>query len=122
MIEYTKPIRVSQGDIVRSGDYAQTTSHTAVVTIPASPDPNKVTLLLHVQWSYSDTPTGGKITATEGSAVLWEHHITSGGPGGLSPDVLGTAATAMVVTLAAGGGSVIGRLTVRAVTVDPHSL
>lgn len=70
-----------------------------------------------VWWSYSGTPTGGRLTITDGSANNWiDVDITAGGPGFINfvPPVQMLAATNMLVTLAAGGSGVTGKVGVNA--------
>lgn len=63
-----------------------------------------------IRWSYSDTPTNGSLT------IAWEnvsevYPVTSGGPGFLPFEGHRFPAnTAVTITLAAGGGSVTGRV------------
>lgn len=69
--------------------------------------------LVSVAWSYSAAPTGGRLTVEDGAGVfVFDVDITAAGPG--SKDFLwpirGEVNTAMVVTLAAGGAGVSGKL------------
>lgn len=68
-------------------------------------------VITQITWSYGADPTGGKITITGGSANF-EYDITKGGPGSLPVTYVGLVNTEVVVTLAAGGGSVQGKLNV----------
>ena len=65
-----------------------------------------------VVWSYSGDPTGGELTVEDGSGnYIRRHKITKGGPGSLTYQAcLGSANTAMIVTLAAGGAGITGTL------------
>lgn len=89
----------------------------AVVTIDADADrPNIITQIFY---SYKGTPTGGtlKVEDVSGTTVWGPHHIVAGGPGQVDffPPLANAAKnTAMIVTLAAGGGAVEGVLTVNA--------
>lgn len=68
-----------------------------------------------VAWSYSAAPTGGKLTIKDGVTAVFEVDITAAGPGSIPlPPVRGTANTALVVELAAGGVAVTGKLNVAA--------
>lgn len=82
----------------------------ASITLTASPAQRHK--IQQVTWSYSAAPTGGKITITglEGDDV--EFDITAGGPGGLAlpPSCMGRVNTNVVATIAAGGGTVVGKL------------
>lgn len=97
---------------LKSSNYATAAANTAVVvTVAALPSQQHV--LAGVAWSYSATPTGGKLTIADGSTTVLEVDITAGGPGSLYlPPLGGTTNTALVVTLAAGSGAVVGKLTV----------
>jgi hypothetical protein len=68
-----------------------------------------------VAWSYSATPTSGGLKIEDGSGnIVFQIDITAAGPGYIpfTPPKKGTAATAMIVTLLAPGGAVIGRINV----------
>jgi hypothetical protein len=67
-----------------------------------------------VLWSYNAAPTGGRLTISglQGGEVL-DIDITASGPGPLLlPPLAGAAGTSVVITLAGGGGAVVGKLTV----------
>ena len=72
-----------------------------------------------VAWSYSGAPTGGKCTVSIGGVNVFEVDVTSGGPGLLHFDqhelynAAQTKNEALVVTLAAGGSGVTGKLQIR---------
>ena len=107
---------------IRARDVTKAADMAAVVTLAASSE--KHIYLHRIQWSYDGTPTGGKITVQDGAGgtTLWEQAITAAGPGGQDPDELGSVNTAMVITLAAGGAGVTGRLaSVRAEYVAEQS-
>lgn len=70
-----------------------------------------------VYWGYSEDPTGGSLVIEDGAGnTVVEVPITKGGPGFLpfTPPMRGTANRALVVTLAAGGGTCVG-------SVNPHA-
>lgn len=81
-------------------------------TLPASA--NDYWVVRRVVWSYSDTPTGGRLTVTIGSTVVLDIDITNGGPGNLTVDpLMANALTkneAVDVKLFAAGGSVVGKV------------
>jgi len=66
-------------------------------------------ILSQVMWSYSAAPTGGSLTIAWGSVSI-VLAITAGGPGQvLFPEPLRLPInTAVTITLAGGGGSVVG--------------
>ena len=64
-------------------------------------------------WSYSAAPSGGKLTITGLNGEDFEIDITASGPGPLAlPPMVGATSTSVVVTLAAGGGVILGKLNV----------
>lgn len=66
-----------------------------------------------VAWSYNADPTGGNLKIEDGSGTtVFSVDITSKGPGFfLFPEPLrGSANTALIVTLTAGGASVTGKV------------
>jgi len=64
-------------------------------------------------WSYSEDPTGGALTITDGGTTVFQINITAGGPGFIPlDDMKFTSNSAVVVTLAAGGGTCVGMLNV----------
>lgn len=89
----------------------------AVVTVPAKQ--TEFWVLDWLAWSYSGSPTGGKVTVSIGGTVLFEVDITDDGPGAFhfenAPlyDANETTNQALVVTLAAGGAGVTGKLNIR---------
>lgn len=84
----------------------------AVVTI-AAPGAGFRTVIRHIEWSYSAAPTGGRLTITSGATTINDFDIIAGGPGALVVDIPANLANeAMVVTLASGGGVVVGKLNV----------
>jgi hypothetical protein len=68
-----------------------------------------------VAYSYSGTPTGGNLLIENGAGTtVFTQDITAAGPGVVYFDVAkeGSFGTAMIVTLAAGGGGVTGKVSV----------
>lgn len=103
------------GAAAKSHEPASNTA--AVVTLAAGAA--GVSNILHAAtWSYDGDPTAGTLTVQDGSAVWLKIDITAKGPGQIvfDPPLKGTAATAMVVTLAAGGAGVSGIVNVHAGT------
>ena len=88
----------------------------AVITIAASSE--QYWALDWAMWSYSEEPTAGRLTVAIGGTTYLDIDITSAGPGPLrfDPPVYNPAFTkgeAMVITLAAGGGTCVGKLSAR---------
>lgn len=83
------------------------------LTIPA--DANHYHVLDTLWFSYSGTPTGGRLTITIGSDVLLDHDITSGGPGPLPLHRMnsGKKNEAVAIKLFAAGAGVVGKLSVQ---------
>lgn len=63
-------------------------------------------------WSYSATPTNGKLTITSGAVTVLEVDCPSAGPGFLLLEGFGSLVKgdAVAATLAAGGGTVVGKV------------
>lgn len=77
-------------------------------------------ILGQIAWSLSEAPAAAVNLAVEDGAgtTIFSVDVTAAGPGSIqfSPPMRGTAATTMVITLAAGGGAVIGKVSVHAWT------
>ena len=94
--------------------HAPASNTAAVVTYAAVAD--KAHAITGIMWSYSGgDPTGGNIKIEDGSGnTVFSLDITAKGPGFLpfEPAKKGTANTAMIVTLAAGGSGVSGKVSI----------
>jgi hypothetical protein len=86
----------------------------AVVTI-SSVDEYRHTIH-KIVWSYSTDPTGGRLTISDGGTTEFDIDITKGGPGSLNFTFCGAKESTLVVTLAAGGGGITGKLYVEYTT------
>lgn len=86
----------------------------AVVTIEAVAGRQHVVQM--VQWSYSTSPTGGSLTIAVAGSTVWKVDITASGPGGFSMPITGGTNQEIVVTLATGTGSCVGKLNVQYTT------
>lgn len=96
-------------------DTATAAANTAVVITYAA-NANRRHALSQVIVSYSAAPTGGNLTIEDGAGTtVFDVAITSAGPTTIifDPPIGGTANTAMVITLAAGAGAVVGKLNAR---------
>lgn len=79
----------------------------ATVTIPAD---NEMRHILHkLVWSYDADPTGGLMTISGGGVEI-RFNITKSGPGAINFLYACNRNTALIVTLAAGGVSAIGKV------------
>jgi hypothetical protein len=68
-----------------------------------------------IAWSYSAAPTGGNLQVEDGSGTtVFSMDITAAGAGFIpfDPPKKGSLNTALIVTLAAGGGGISGKVSV----------
>src|SRR5438034_1327765 len=88
----------------------------AAVTITLSGTAGVYHLVHNITWSYSALATTGRITVTDGGASLVDLDIvqnpTDALPNTLLPLQSQISSTAMVITLGAGGLTVVGKLVV----------
>lgn len=99
---------------IKKGIHAPAANTAAIITLAATT--GKQHMVLGVQWSYSVSPTGGRLTIVDGSTTIVDLDISGSGPGGFSFSLPGTTNTAMVITLASGTGSCVGKLSAQYVT------
>ncbi|MDD5059444.1 MAG: hypothetical protein PHQ60_16425 [Sideroxydans sp.] len=84
----------------------------AVVTLPAAGE-GLSHVIRGVAWGYSEAPTGGSLTIEDGAGTTVFHvPITAAGPGFIPVFGKGSANTALVITLAAGGGTCEGSVNI----------
>lgn len=101
------------GVLVKSASHNPASNTAAVVTIAANAE--HLWALRKIVWSYDATPTGGSVKVEIGGIEVLDHDISQSGPGyipledGLSSD---NKNESLVVTLAAGGSGVTGKLTI----------
>lgn len=99
---------------VSTADTATSTAGGAA-TITYAAVSGQVHLITGIAWSYDSAPTGGGLTVQDGSGtVVFSMSITAAGPGSVYffTAKQGSINTAMIVTLAGGGGAVIGKVNV----------
>ncbi len=62
--------------------------------------------------SYSAAPTGGRLTVQNGATTIFDVDINAAGPQRFvfDPPILGSANSALTITLAAGGTGISGKL------------
>lgn len=90
-----------------------------VITLAA--DPVRQHVLHHVHWSYGAAPAGGRLTVENGASnIVLDLDIIAGGPGGLSLHIPSSPNTALIITLASGGGVVQGKLAAQAVSTGAN--
>jgi hypothetical protein len=88
-------------------------SNTAA-TLTLAADASRRNILSQIHLSYSAAPAAGSTIKVEDGAgtTVYEQYIAAGGPQviSFSPPLAGTANTALVVTLAAGGTGISGEI------------
>ena len=84
----------------------------APVTVTIPGENRRRRSLSKILFSYSATPTGGRVTVTIEGEIPLSHAITAAGPGPLNVNIAGVVNRPMVVTLDAGGAGVTGDLSV----------
>jgi len=84
----------------------------AVITYAGIPDSSHV--ISGVSWSYDDDPTGGQLTITMNGVTVYIIDEPVKGPGFIPflPNKRFNKGTTVVITLAAGGAGVTGKLNV----------
>lgn len=102
-------------DLVETGDvHAPVANTAAVVTYTAVA--GRCHVLSGLAWSYSGAdPTGGNLKIENGSGnVVFTIDITTQGAGFIPFPIpkRGSVNTAMIITLASGGGSAVGKVSV----------
>jgi len=111
----TNPIRVSTSDV-----HAPAANTAAVVTYAASTT-GGAHIINGIGYSYSAAPTGGNLKVEDGSGnTVLSLDITEAGTRFIpfQNAVKGSVNTALIITLSAGGGSVVGKLSVLGHYVD----
>ena len=106
-------------DYLRLGttfDHQPAADTAAVVTLtaPTNNPPGRAWMLGGLAWSYDGDPTGGNLSITNGGTTAFSIDITAGGAGIIifqSP-LRATDSVEVVVTLAAGGAGVTGKVNV----------
>jgi hypothetical protein len=91
--------------------HAPSSNTAAVLNYAAVSDRRHV--LDGLQWSYSGTPTAGNLKVEDGAGTtVFSLDVTAAGPGFIpfEPALAGRTNTALIVTLAAGGAGVSGKV------------
>lgn len=93
---------------------AATSGAGASVAITIAADAVRRRVIDAVHFSYSAAPTGGRLTIASGAQATYDVDITAAGPGQVTfpGGFKGLAATSLVVTLAGGGGAIVGKLNI----------
>lgn len=95
------------------GNVAAPAANTAAVLRYNADGPGRMHVLSGVAWSYDGDPTGGRLKIEDGAGnTVFDESITKGGPGEFffDPPFQGSPNTDLVITLAAGGGTVVGKV------------
>ena len=88
-------------------------TNAAVAVTLAAPGAGRMHHVVGALWSYSGTPTNGRLTSTGLRGDEIDMDITAGGPGPmLLPPASGEINTQVTLTLAAGGVGIVGKLSV----------
>lgn len=101
--------KLNNNGVVR-GIHVPASNTAAVVTLTALAGQRRI--INAVQWSYTAAPTGGRLTISDGT-TRFDVDITAAGPGGFGLCIPGDAGTEVVITLAAGGAGIVGKLNVQ---------
>ncbi len=108
-------ITVGDTIAVAAANVHEPAANTAAVITYAAGGGGVSHVISGVAWSYDAVPTAGSLTIEDGlGTTIFVVSITAAGAGFFmfAPRLLGTAATALVVTLAAGGAAVTGKVSV----------
>jgi hypothetical protein len=103
------PVLCSTSDV-----HAPAVNTNAVISY--SGDPSQRHVISGIAWSYTGgTPVGGSLQITDGGAVVFIVDIDKSGPGGYEfprPKMGMATNSAMVITLAAAGAGITGKLSI----------
>lgn len=105
---------------ISSADLHEPAANTAAVVTYAA-ETGRCHVIFGVSWSYSGTPTSGNLKIESPSGTkLFSEDITVGGPGQFDfPEgIKGAYSGALIVTLAAGGSGVSGKVSVNSRRVE----
>ena len=110
------PLPVSQTRVAcTTVDVSAPAVNTAAV-VTYTGDATKKHVITGIAWSYAGgTPVGGNLQITDGGAVVFTVDIDKSGPGGYEfprPKIGMATNSAMVITLAAGGAGVTGKISI----------
>lgn len=97
-----------------SGDIHVPNAATAAVVTLAAAGAMYANVVAGIAYSYSATPTGGKLTIADGSETVLDLDVPAAGEKVLNfiPPRKGRPGRAMTITLASGAGAVQGKLAV----------
>ncbi len=96
--------------------HAPAANTAATITLAAAGE-GLAHFLPSIKWSYNATPSSGNLKVEDGSGVVvFNEDITTDGAGFFEVNIQGSANTALIITLSAGGSGVSGKLSLEA----PH--
>lgn len=98
----------------QAADVHAPSSNTAAVVTYAAAGPGRCHVLGGVCWSYSGDPTSGNLKVEDAGVTVFSIDITKSGPGEIvwPQRRIGAKNAALVITLAAGGSGVSGKVSV----------
>ncbi|MGV3720084.1 MAG: hypothetical protein ACO1SX_04160 [Actinomycetota bacterium] len=99
--------------LASTGDVHAPSANTAAVVTYAAAGAGVANVISGVAWSYDGDPTGGSLMIENGAgSTVFHVAVTSKGPGFFvfPQPKKGSANTAMIITLAAGGSGVTGKV------------
>lgn len=106
---------LEQSRAASTSDVHAPASNTAAVVTYAAAGSGVSNVIGGIAWSYNATPTAGNLKVEDGSGnTVFTVDITAAGPGFFifPRPKKGTANTALIITLAAGGSGVSGKVSV----------
>lgn len=106
---------LEQSRAASSSDVHAPASNTAAVVTYAAAGAGVAHVIGGVAWSYNATPTAGNLKIEDGAGnIVFTVDVTTSGAGGYTfpRPKKGTANTAFIITLAAGGSGVSGKVSV----------
>lgn len=105
-------VNLGAGDV-----HAPAVNTAAVITRAAVPGSRHK--IYRISASYNAAPTGGNLQITDGGTVVYSEDITAAGPfeRKFDPPIAGNINSAVVITLAAAGAAVTGKLNVESLAL-----
>ena len=94
--------------VAKFADKQEPSNTVTVIAIPAVE--NKRIVIQGIQGSYTTTPVGGRLHITDGLDTFFEVDITAAGFFAFNPVLAFPVSKGVVITLAAGGGTAVGKL------------
>jgi hypothetical protein len=109
-------LKVEQTRTICAAADVHTPAANAAAVVTYGADATKCHVITGIAWSYvGGIPVGGNLTITDNGVTVFSVDIDQSGPGGIEfarPKKGAAVNTAMVITLAAGGAGVTGKLSI----------